>query len=381
VTRRTGLALAALAASLVLAGCGSDAATQTSAKVRKADNPANARTVTITGGGDILIHNTLGWQAEAAAGHEGLDADFRPMLAGIKKRISRADFSICHLEHQISDPHNETTFPHLYQRPQLIDAIKRTGYDECSTVSNWGVDKGYAGIKRTLDKMDSEGIGHAGSARTKAEAGRINIQTVKGVKIAHLAYSGDFNGEALPDKYKWAANLASPKRIIGDAQKARRQGAKVVVVSLHMGDADTHEPSAGQLKMVNAATAGGLIDLIIGHGSHQVMPVAKVNGTWVVYGHGNTVSGQKDEWVRNREGLLSWFSFAKQPNGRFKAVVARGYPLYDSSTPYDHAVDLVSAWPKDSDPPQRWIDAYRRVKQTALSMGAAKQGFVVPAHG
>lgn len=336
----------------------------------------NGKRLTISGSGDILIHNSLSDQAKNDGSAERYD--FAPMLSGAKARVSSADFAICHLETQFSDPAVVTEFPHLYVRPELARGVKATGFDECDTASNWSLDKGPDGIKRTLDALDAAGVGHTGTARSAAEAATPKITNVKGVPVAHLAYAWDFNGERPPADRPWEANLIDPDQVIADAKKARAAGARIVVVSLHMGDPDSHEISDYQRSVAQRVTKSGQVDLIIGHNSHQVQPIEMINGVWVVFGHGNLISGQYDDWVRNREGIISQFEFAQRMDGRFAVTRAQAFPILDTSSP--HAIhDLVASWPKE-DPPQRWVDAYNRTKETVLAHGAGTQGLVVPDH-
>ena len=60
--------------------------------------------------------------------------------------------------------------------------------------------------------------------------------TVKGVRVAFLAYTELTNG--IPSPHPWSVNRASAARILADAHRARRDGAQVVIVNLHWGDED-----------------------------------------------------------------------------------------------------------------------------------------------
>lgn len=352
------------------------AAVAPSARIADPRLKPRGKRLTIAGSGDILIHNSLSEQAKNDGSPDKYN--FAPMLSGAKPRVAAADFAICHLETPFSDPTVVTDFPHLYVRPELARAAKATGFDECSTVSNWSLDKGPDGIKRTLDALDAAGVGHAGTARSAEEAATPRIVNVKGVPVAHLAYAWDFNGERPPADRAWEANLIDPDKVIADAKRARQLGARIVVATLHMGDPDSHEVSAYQRSVAERVTESGQVDLIIGHNSHQVQPIEMINGVWVVFGHGNLISGQFDDWVRNREGIISQFEFAQRMDGRFAVVAASAFPILDTSSP--HTIhDLVASWPK-KDPPARWVEAYDRTKATVLSAGAGTHGLVVPDH-
>src|SRR2546429_330131 len=96
------------------------------------------------------------------------------------------------------------------------------------------VDRGQFGIDAPLNALDAQGIAHAGTARSAAEAKRITTIDVHGVKVAFLAYAYGDNGLPLP--HPWADNIISLQRIVSDARRARRQGAQLIIVNFHWGD-------------------------------------------------------------------------------------------------------------------------------------------------
>ena len=58
--------------------------------------------------------------------------------------------------------------------------------------------------------------------------------TVKGVKVAFLAYTEMTNGIPLP--HPWSVNLADVTAVERAARLARQRGAQVVIVNFHWGD-------------------------------------------------------------------------------------------------------------------------------------------------
>ena len=281
------------------------------------------RTLTITGSGDILIHPSIADQADATGSKA--DPDFRPMLADVKPRISAADFSICHVETPFSEPGVRTTFPHYYVHPNLAKAIAWTGFDDCSTASNWTFDKGMAGIDRTIDALHNAGVGEAGSLKNATDS-RIRIQTINGIKVAHLSYTDPHDSPTVPGS-EWAVNRQDAGQIAQDAYTAREEGAEIVIVSYADGDMGATSWSAQQERALNTITAGGDVDYVIGHGSHTVQPAKKVNGTWVVW-HGNLLASFFPDEKTMLTGLISEVTFKEsmQP-GRFELTSIEGVPI------------------------------------------------------
>jgi poly-gamma-glutamate synthesis protein (capsule biosynthesis protein) len=279
--------IAAVGAPNVTRGEPSVAPPSPDATVPEASAPRRRITMAFTG--DILIHERL-WQTAAAQAGPGERYDFRSLFAPIRPTIADADLAICHLETPLSPAGRQpSSFPIFSTPPEVASAIAWAGYDGCSTASNHSLDGGTAGVVATLDHLDAAGLGHAGTARTRAEASRIARYRVGGVVVAHLSATWSFNGSS-PDT-AWRAERIDTSALIVDARRARRAGADLVVVSLHAGVEYTHRPTAYQRRVAERLTRGDAIDLIVGHHAHVVQPIHRVHGTWVAFGLGNHLSG------------------------------------------------------------------------------------------
>jgi poly-gamma-glutamate synthesis protein (capsule biosynthesis protein) len=290
-----------------------------------ADDPAPAvpRSFTIVASGDVLLHRPLWAAGQRYARGTGAVYDFRPMFWAVQALVSAADLAICHLETPLAPRGTgPTTYP-LYGVPgEIVPALAWAGYDRCSTASNHSLDKGVAGIDTTLGVMDAVGMGHAGTARTPAEAGP-SLFDVKGVRVAHLSYTYSFNGLRLPRGEPWRANLIDSGRILADAAAARGAGAEFVIASLHWGYEGSRFVSRYQQMVAAAITQPGGVDLILGHHAHVVQPIGNVNGKWVVYGMGNHISnmgGSTTFSATSQDGALVQVTVSEQPGGGFAAA-------------------------------------------------------------
>jgi poly-gamma-glutamate synthesis protein (capsule biosynthesis protein) len=273
----------------------STAATVPATSVPATTVPAAAQpaTFTIAFGGDALWHSPL-WRAAArlyAAEHDGAAGyDFAPMLAGIRPLVEPADLAICHLETPIA-PEGErlSTYPRYGVPAEVVPAIAAAGFDRCSTSSNHVLDRGAAGIDRTVAVLEANGLGQSGMARTPEEA-LPQLFGVAGVTVAHLSYTYGYNGLRPPKGQDWRAALLDPARVVADATAARAMGAQLVVVSLHWGTEGRRAVSGEQRAIANAITASGQVDLIVGHHAHVLQAIEQVNGAWVAFGLGNMIS-------------------------------------------------------------------------------------------
>ncbi|MFF4243147.1 CapA family protein [Streptomyces sp. NPDC001822] len=344
---------------------------------------------TLLAAGGVLPDTPLIDRAAQDAGGQGFD--FRPMLKGTARTVSEADLALCHMETvygQQGGPY--TGAPSFRSPPELATALRATGFDSCSTASDHSLDDGARGVGRTLDVLDAAGIAHAGSARSAAEASRPTLlRAGRGegaAKVAHLAYTHGASDARTPAVQPWAVAPIDRARIIADARRAREGGADVVVVSLDWGTEWQEAPDDAQRALGRALTAsvtGGRpdIDLILGT-AHVPQAYEKVNGTWIVYGTGNQITGPAADRdgvpdPRAGESSMGRFTFAPpvRPGERWTVKKAEFLPQW-----FDPAAGRVvglapasaEAGPSGGD-----LRAIRdRIGRVVLSRGAAQDGLV-----
>jgi poly-gamma-glutamate synthesis protein (capsule biosynthesis protein) len=291
-------ALALVSLVLAAAGCGGGdrrpparAASPTSSAAARPERPAHHHRrpvdLTIEVDGDLLIHSPVYARAWALGG--GRRYEFAPLLRHVRPWIRRADLAICHVETPMS-PGAPSGYPLFNTPPALARAIRVIGWDACSTASNHTLDRGQAGVDATLRALDRAHVRHAGSAADRRGARRILILRARGVKVAFLAYTEMTNG--IPRPHPWSVALARAGRIVRDARRARRMGARVVLVNLHWGTEYSHAPDAFQRRLARRLARSRAITAIVGQHVHVVQPIRRVAGRWVVYGEGNLVSNQ-----------------------------------------------------------------------------------------
>ncbi|MPY57977.1 CapA family protein [Streptomyces spongiae] len=382
-TRQTTCALAfILLAGLTACQAAGDPSARTRGNAAPSSSAGKARGFTLVASGDVLPHDSIIRLAGADAGGTGYD--FRPMLAGVKPVVSGADLALCHMETVYGANGDYTGYPAFKSPPQVADALADTGYDGCSTASNHTLDDGAAGIHRTLDALDRAGVRHAGSARTAQEGAGTTLLRAGGAHVAHLAYTYGTNGFPLPEGQPWAVNVIDHDRILADARTARKEGADVVVVSLHWGSEWQDAPDAQQLDLgqrLTAARTGARpdIDLIIGTHAHVPQAYEKVNGTWIVYGMGDQLAGamvnhQGAHDPRGNESSIARFTFAPpaREGARWKVTKAEFIPQWFDVGP-GRVVNLNEAIDRRATGTQ----VRDRIRDVVLSRGAAEDGLVM----
>ncbi len=137
--------------------------------------------------GDTLVHSPL-WR-RAAFNAAGSGYDFRPMLERLRPVLEPVDLAVCHLETPIAPEGEALSTAPIYGVPaEIADALVAAGYDRCSTASNHALDRGTAGIDRTVGTLESVGIEQSGMARTPEEIAP-RLFDVAGVAVTHLSYT------------------------------------------------------------------------------------------------------------------------------------------------------------------------------------------------
>lgn len=309
--------------TLFVAACAKPSTEQTSnipaaAATVVASSSPELSSFTIVTTGDILLHERLWTQAQK----DGKESqwNFYPQLEGISSITSSADLALCHLETPIANKNeNYSGYPVFNSPPEILTAVKELGFDMCDQASNHSLDKGFAGIERTLNKLDEIGIPHTGTARTPEEAAKplvVDIkQGEKTFRIGIIAYTYGFNGFTRPADKLWSANQIDVPAMIAEAKAARAAGAQFVVAKIHWGSEYTNKAGAAQIQVANELAESGVIDLIDGAHSHSVQPVTKIKNMWVAYSHGNLIAAHREPTTIKSEGLIVRWTVSENENG------------------------------------------------------------------
>lgn len=273
--------------------------------------------------GDVLVHSPVWLQAERWAREAGRPGyDFAPFFDLTRPLVESVDLAVCHLEVPLRRPGREPSTHPIYGAPaEVVAGIASGGYDHCSTASNHTLDQGTEGIDLTVAEFERIGLTQSGMARTPDEI-QPRVLTVQGtsgpVAVSLLSYTWSYNGLQTPPDEPWRSALIDPERIIADAERARREGAELVVVSLHWGAEKVHAVTGEQRRWAEQITASGDIDLVVGHHAHVVQPIEQVNGVWVVFGLGNILSNHPstDQWpAASQDAMIVTVSASVHPDG------------------------------------------------------------------
>ncbi|WP_433203084.1 CapA family protein [Dactylosporangium sp. CS-047395] len=207
-----------------------------------------------------------------------------PVLAG-------ADLAVVNLESAVTTRGTPEPKEYHFRAPSTAyDALKAAGIDAVTIANNHALDYGRVGFADTLDAAAAKDMPVFGGGRTIDEAYKPLVLTVRGVRVALLAFS---QIHTLADEWK-AGPSTSGIALAWDVQRAvsavrtARTEADLVIVFNHWGTETVTCPNTDQKSFAKALADAGA-DLIIGAHAHVLQGDGWLGRTYVAYGLGNFV--------------------------------------------------------------------------------------------
>ncbi len=307
-----------------------------------------------------------------AAKYHGVDGgyDFKPTFSLVAPYLSAADYTVCNLETRMAGRgYGYTSYPRFNSPAELTDALVLAGVDLCATANNHSMDKGWAGLVGTLDRLDEAGIAHVGTYRTPEEQATPFVVDIQGIKVAFINYTNLLN-DNLPDKEYWLNYLSDPAKAGAEAKAAREAGAEVVIAILHWGKEFMTEPSGLQKAWaLGSESYPGLladgVDVILGAHPHVVQPAVRVRqetpsgakDAYVAYSMGNFLSDMQEPHADN--GVIVYVHIKK--TGQQVEVTGLSYMgVFIERDGYGRNVEIVPVLPGVTPEPGASMSAARQ---------------------
>ena len=244
--------------------------------------------------GDIMQHDS---QITDAYDERTGTYDYSDCFQYIKPYIQGVDVAIGNLEVTLAGTPYKG-YPQFSAPDELLVALKDMGLDVIATANNHSVDRGKAGVDRTIAMLDSFHIPHTGTFRNQAEKNRLHPLIVgrQGFKLAILNYTYGTNG--LPVTKPNLVNMLDTALIRKDLQKAVSMKPDIIIVFPHWGLEYQSLPSRTQKQITDLCFRYGA-KLVIGAHPHVLQPMEwrKSKDQLVAYSLGNFVSGQRKRYT------------------------------------------------------------------------------------
>ena len=262
-------------------------------------------TLSISFIGDVMMHSRQ------------LEYDHKEFLAEISDDLKKSNFCAANLEFSLGgEPYSgypAFSTPDSFAKYLAEDC----GIDVFLTANNHILDRGSAGLKRTLEiynqLSDSLGIKHTGAAYNEEDIKqRYPIYIFRrGINVALINFT---YGTNLGASTRWPKVFyAREEEVLAAVRSAREQGADFVIALPHWGTEYSLSHDEYQRRWAEILINAG-VDAIIGAHPHVVQDYETIQGKPVIYSLGNVVSNMS---ARNtRIGLMVTLTMVREPGSK-----------------------------------------------------------------
>lgn len=267
---------------------------------------------------------------------------FEDMFSDVRTYLNSPNLTIGNLETTLSGREQiyervsqKTHYPMFNCPDELAKALKWAGFDVLTTANNHCMDRGEAGLKRTLHILDKHRIGHTGTSASREQAGKLLIRNVSGIRIGMAAYTYGTNFIEVPKERPWLVNRIWLKKIEYDIGRLR-QNADIVIVSIHFGQEFHRIPNEKQCNIVDKLFYYGA-DIVLGAHPHVLQPMkwkrirdkyGVEKRRFVAYSLGNFVSVRMWKNPLTQLGAILTFSIEQDGSGVTRVIGAKAVPTW-----------------------------------------------------
>lgn len=298
-----------LSVLLICTGCAqknnyaplSDSVLQNTCAVLSADTQPDMshiiKTASFIGCGDNIIYGGNIKDARSKADANGREYNFKPMYKEVADIIEEADIAFINQETVMAgDGYSISYYPQFNSPQDLGYDLQELGYDVVNIANNHMLDKGTAGLEKTIDFWkDMENILMIGGYSDSEDYDTLRILEKNGISIAFLSYTYGTNGLSKSSSSPIVIPYCSDDDIIRQTAAAS-EAADFVIVSIHWGDEGSFTPNSEQKRLAQLLSDSGA-DAVIGHHPHVIQPIEWIYGkngnkTLCVYSLGNFMAEQ-----------------------------------------------------------------------------------------
>ncbi|HJX72009.1 MAG TPA: CapA family protein, partial [Bacteroidales bacterium] len=218
--------------------------------------------------GDIMGHDAQikGAWVDSLNGY-----DYEPTFRYVKPYLETIDIAIGNLEVTLAGPPYKG-YPQFSSPDSVAIGAKKAGFDILLTANNHALDRGQKGFSRTLSKLDSLEIIHAGTYADTDSRNRYYPLIIErnDIRLAILNYTYGTNG--LTIKPPFIINRIDTLQMSRDLEKARLADPDYIIVTVHWGIEYQRNENDEQRKLAEFLIKKGA-DAIIGSHPHVIQQV------------------------------------------------------------------------------------------------------------
>ncbi len=274
-------------------------------KAKNVTTAGNDSPITLVFGGDAMLGRLVN-DVILERGPYYIWGNILPLLLS-------ADVTLVNLECVIAKGGTPFVPPRVFYfraNPRAVEALSVAGIDFVSLANNHAMDFQTPALLETIEHLDRAGIAHAGAGRNLEAASRSSNLEVQGMRIGVIAFADHFR------EYGAGEDSAGTNIIEVDLlnrnfdpvrttiQKARDEGADLVIFSIHWGPNMRQVPTMDFVKFSHAVVDAG-VDIFYGHSAHIFQGIEVYKGKLILFDTGDLIDDYYvDQVLRNDQQLL-----------------------------------------------------------------------------
>ena len=304
----------------------------------QATQPADptATVIHYAAAGDLNIND-----ATVAAGGSGYN--YTPAFLDVAHLLADADIASVNFEGNLyGEPYGSS-----FSAPNsMATALQKAGVDLVQMANSYSINRGLSGLVASLDAIRSAGMEPLGAYASNAEFNQskgYTIRTVKGIKLAFVAFTKGMDGMALPpgsdrcvnvlySDYDSAYQTIDRERITSILTAVKKEKPDIVIALLHWGSEFNNTVSKSQSDIKDLMLANG-VDAIIGTHSHYVQKMSfdPEKGQFVAYSLGDFFSNAQR--AGSEYSVILDLEITKPADGKAKITGYSYTPIFTVNEP------------------------------------------------
>ena len=290
--------------------------------------PEKIKTSGILNFGDLMLDRNVKKQIDA----NGNNYPFKKLAGEEDRFFMGMDAVECNLEGSFANKRRPTSKSIAFRfDPALIPTLKKYNFNLFNLANNHSFDMGVDGFKESQINLKNAGISYYGQ-QYKINDDNLLVKQIGDFKFGLIGLDDTIN----------KVDTLKVKNLI---QKAKDQGAEIIMVNIHWGDEYKPLSNTRQRQLGHTLIDLG-VDVIIGHHPHVVEEMEIYNNHPIFYSLGNFVFDQYFS-VPTQQELGIGLVFKEENNQ--KSVSAFVFPLESIKSQiqqmsFERATKYFDAW-------------------------------------
>lgn len=269
---------------------------------------AESKEITISAAGDC----TLGVDSRYNSNFNSTYSTkgYKYFMKNVKPIFTKDDLTIVNFEGTLTTSKARANKTFTFKgKKSYTKILTSSGIEAVNLANNHTRDFGAKGLKDTKAALKKAKVKYFGDSA-------ISYKNIKGVKVGMIGVNG--------------LSGTSNKTVKSLVKKAKKNGAKLVLVSFHWGIERDAFPMNKQTSYAKAAIDAGA-DLILGHHPHVLQGISKYKGKYIVYSLGNFCFGGNSN-PSDKDTMIFQQTFTLKNNKVVKNNKVKVIPCSISST-------------------------------------------------